>query len=387
MCPCARRRARRSPRCSRSPPRRRHSAAAARSGPGARRRSATGTAPATRPPCARPCTPGTRSGARVRFVRAPRSRAKVRIVYDRGGALPFGAAHGYASIGRQPVNRVQLSRGGRGETITLVIAHELGHILGLDHETRRCATMNASVAQLCGTVPPCTVLQADDVRGAIARYGGRMRARPPEFCPGTPGDVRVEPLPDAYGMQVVVKNVPASNQVLARVGSDSCPAHPPPATRRRAGARARRTRPQRGGRAADRHRPERRPGEVGRQELLRQRLADGLVRAHERQARDQALHRERDAAARAAPARRRRERLLRAPELVELGSQRRDHARDRMGARATPARRRRPPPRTIAAARSTRRPRAPRSACPSAVTGASPSGRATSTTTSARRPW
>ena len=167
-----------------------------------------------------------RSGARVRFVRSSRARARVKIVYDRGVPGPFGFAHGYASIGLQSVNRVTLGRGASGDVITLVIAHELGHIMGLNHETRRCATMNPSVAERCGKTPPCTILQPDDVRGAIARYGGRARTRPRELCPPTPRDVRVQPLSSGYGMEVVVKDVPAADRVAARIARDQCPSKP-----------------------------------------------------------------------------------------------------------------------------------------------------------------
>ena len=174
-----------------------------------------------------------RSGARVRFVRAlTRACAGEDRLRPRRSPARSASAHGYASIGRQSVNRVKLSRGASGDVITLVIAHELGHIMGLDHETRRCATMNPSVAQLCGTKPPCTILQADDVRGAIARYGGRARTRPPELCPHTPRDVRVQPLSTGYGMEVVVNNVPAADRVAARSPA-TLPDEAGPATGRR----------------------------------------------------------------------------------------------------------------------------------------------------------
>ena len=123
------------------------------------------------------------SGARVRFVAAPRSRARVVISYGStlGGA--FGTVAGFASIGKQPGSYVHLSRGGRGSVLVAVIAHELGHVLGLDHETHRCATMNVIVWDHCAQPPPCAVLQADDVRGAAHRYGGHARRRAALFCP------------------------------------------------------------------------------------------------------------------------------------------------------------------------------------------------------------
>lgn len=83
----------------------------------------------------------------------------------------------------------------------LVTAHELGHIIGLDHEDRRCATMNSfSVVALgksgeprgvapfaCGSPGPerwfCRTLTLDDLTGAKKLYGGRPDVRDPAFCP------------------------------------------------------------------------------------------------------------------------------------------------------------------------------------------------------------
>jgi hypothetical protein len=75
--------------------------------------------------------------------------------------------------------------------MALIVAHELGHVLGLDHESGTCATMNPSVANDHTTrcpAPPagtwtCRLLQPDDVRGAVSLYGGTVRAwRGSSFC-------------------------------------------------------------------------------------------------------------------------------------------------------------------------------------------------------------
>ena len=121
-----------------------------------------------------------RSGARVRFVPASKRRAALRIVY--GPRSTFGVSglsHGSASVGYQPRNRIALGRGARGIGVVGVIAHELGHVLGLTHEDRRCATMNSVAWSRCGLPPSCSILQPDDVRGAIARYGGSARPLEP----------------------------------------------------------------------------------------------------------------------------------------------------------------------------------------------------------------
>jgi hypothetical protein len=77
-------------------------------------------------------------------------------------------------------------------TMALVVAHELGHVLGLGHEMHVCATMNPTLVvdhpEHCPAPPRgmwvCRLLRADDVRGAVSLYGGSVRAiRGPEFCP------------------------------------------------------------------------------------------------------------------------------------------------------------------------------------------------------------
>jgi len=130
-----------------------------------------------------------KSGARVQFLKGSRRDAKVLI-----GIRWFKAA-GDANLqrnrGRFVSAKVGIQSGQDRYTMALVVAHELGHVLGLDHEDRVCATMNSYLVENhpehCDAAPPnmwvCRLLRTDDVRGAVSLYGGAPRPiRGPEFC-------------------------------------------------------------------------------------------------------------------------------------------------------------------------------------------------------------
>ena len=94
-----------------------------------------------------------------------------------------------------------------GRAITMVVAHEFGHVLGLAHEPRRCALMNTTLVTLSPArcQPPlepwrwrCRILERDDVRGAVRIYGGRVRKRGRAICdlfapPATPAPLSATP--------------------------------------------------------------------------------------------------------------------------------------------------------------------------------------------------
>ena len=141
-----------------------------------------------------------RSGAGIRFKAVPRRRAKVLIRHppergDRGcrahaEAYPLvrgrRVERGIVVIGRPYPRFAGCSRWG----MAVIVAHELGHILGLKHERRRCAAMNPRLDSLhpsrCPRHPDwrwhCRILERDDIRGAIRLYGGRVRRRGPQAC-------------------------------------------------------------------------------------------------------------------------------------------------------------------------------------------------------------
>lgn len=138
------------------------------------------------------------SGARVKFVAVRRSRARLVIRYHRSRAcLPYAYAQPlYDQSLRVARAEVVIPRPHAGNSFcsrwgqALVVTHELGHVLGLGHEGRRCATMNPSTTGLipgeCRLQPDwrwhCGLLETDDVRGAVRLYGGRVKPRPPRLC-------------------------------------------------------------------------------------------------------------------------------------------------------------------------------------------------------------
>jgi Matrixin len=129
------------------------------------------------------------SGARVQFVKSSRQNADLLV-----GIRWFKVA-GEARLqrlqGRIVGAQIGVRSGQDRYTMALVTAHELGHVLGLDHEDRVCATMNTYIEgnhpEHCAAPPAgmwvCRLLRADDVRGAVSLYGGSVRpSRGPEFC-------------------------------------------------------------------------------------------------------------------------------------------------------------------------------------------------------------
>ena len=134
------------------------------------------------------------SGINVRFVKVPRSRAQVKIGY--GDANGSG---GYASIGRQPGAYVEMNKSMyrplRPEVRLVtaqILAHELGHVLGLDHVfSNGCRLMTPTVLGNCPDPPQpwlydCSWLSKDDFRGALKLYGGKARKPARKWCPLEP---------------------------------------------------------------------------------------------------------------------------------------------------------------------------------------------------------
>ena len=167
------------------------------------------------------------SGVRVRFVLAPRSRADVHMTSYKvsTGVLEGYGASGRASLGYSPFSYVRVSRGAKGAPIIGVIAHELGHVLGLAHADDTCALMNTVPWLECANEQSCDLIQADDLRGALRRYGGRARKGRGELCPPPPAGAAVTPLPRSYRVQMTfdLPQDPAVTGYALRVGVGACP--------------------------------------------------------------------------------------------------------------------------------------------------------------------
>ena len=129
------------------------------------------------------------SGARVQFLKTSRRNAKVLI------GIRWYKVAGDANVqrvnGRFVGAQVGIRSGQDRYSMALVLTHELGHVLGLDHEDRFCATMNSYLVnghpEHCPAAPAgswiCRLLRTDDIRGAVSFYGGSVRPiRGPEFC-------------------------------------------------------------------------------------------------------------------------------------------------------------------------------------------------------------
>ncbi|MCW2923406.1 MAG: hypothetical protein JWM98_810 [Thermoleophilia bacterium] len=147
------------------------------------------------------------SGAAVRFV-PTRSRASAQLTI--GLERPHGAELAHATVGRHAGATLRIGSRTARTTVaarpftTHLFAHELGHVLGLDHvpATASCTVMTARLLPACvaAQVPragyfDCSPLSIDDVRGAVRLYGGRVKApplrRPCAYAPLPPALLRV----------------------------------------------------------------------------------------------------------------------------------------------------------------------------------------------------
>ncbi len=122
------------------------------------------------------------SGAHVRFVYVPRSRAGI-VITTHGPSCKDAVGCAYVGyFGSQ--DDAWIDPHLDEFSAAQVIVHELGHVLGLEHTQLRCAAMSADWT--CPDPPAgkwrCRLLERDDVEGAVHLYGGAVRPLGPVNC-------------------------------------------------------------------------------------------------------------------------------------------------------------------------------------------------------------
>lgn len=147
-----------------------------------------------------------RSGIDMKFKKT-KSKKNAQLLIRNSRNVPNGCGTGLATLGYTGKRRafVNILHGtdADGQTCawpgqTLVMAHELGHVLGLEHDDSQCSLMNTmhinGVAQYkCVTddrtdgdeMPGhwnCRVLQKVDIKRAKKMYGGRVEVSETEWC-------------------------------------------------------------------------------------------------------------------------------------------------------------------------------------------------------------
>lgn len=142
-----------------------------------------------------------RSGVGIRFVRARSARA-ARLIIRNTRDVPNGCGSGQATVGYvDPPGKAYVNilsdpapkkQACAWPGQTLLVAHELGHVLGLGHVERGCRLMNTSFVEgiapdgcITGTDESdyidrigtwrCRIIEAGDAVAAIRRYGGTLR--------------------------------------------------------------------------------------------------------------------------------------------------------------------------------------------------------------------
>jgi hypothetical protein len=145
------------------------------------------------------------SGARMRLVASTKARAQLVVqAPDRSRACKGVTRTVFVQHKRRNATiRWSLCRERQHDL--RIIAHEFGHALGLDHERRKCSVMSSPLIDGVPLTCPdmrklpawqdyCALLEADDVRGLVRRYGGRARVPTKRVCDRGPAPAGVTDL-------------------------------------------------------------------------------------------------------------------------------------------------------------------------------------------------
>lgn len=189
------------------------------------------------------------SGAKVKWSRTKHRGSGVvpitvvKNLFTAGLATySYGGGRWQGKIEVQPnLKKNQLTKAAGAQVAIDVFVHEMGHIMGLNHETKRCAIMQPVVWGGCPQPKNpwqyrCRPLEKDDIRGGISIFGGKIGKIGPEFCdaaepPPAVTGVTVVAAPDQdLGARVTVSwtNPSASKPMQAEVlrRRDTCPTGP-----------------------------------------------------------------------------------------------------------------------------------------------------------------
>jgi hypothetical protein len=176
------------------------------------------------------------SGAKVRLIAVPASKAEVRIEHFPRVSCTINAE---ATVGYSYNARIWIFRRNDASPYcnhymaAVALAHEFGHVLGLGHETRGCALMNPIGTirgpDECPKSQPwqwrCRLLMPDDVAGAVSLYGGaaasQQGATDCDLYPGiaTPKALAVAPTPVSHQFVISFRR-PSSVTVPAFLSAD-----------------------------------------------------------------------------------------------------------------------------------------------------------------------
>ncbi|MCW2928555.1 MAG: hypothetical protein JWM86_2523 [Thermoleophilia bacterium] len=150
-----------------------------------------------KPAVARAVAAWNTSGMNMRFVRST-NRTRAQLLIRNSTNVPRGCGSGLATVGYPGRGRQAMLNILHGPATlqkcawpgqTLTLAHELGHVLGLTHETRVCSIMNPNstggvamngcygandqrTALTRAGDWRCRILEQVDVTRMVARYGG-----------------------------------------------------------------------------------------------------------------------------------------------------------------------------------------------------------------------